>query len=234
MEKSSNKGENISIVHRDGSITENLFFKPRQQKLPWAARKVLTYEYKDYGLYYGPTSMFQISKSGKFTTHFDYRPEPVDAVDNFARTHDQAYDAINAVGANSLDNDWGTMYADKAAIKGWQTIVGLGIGGKDPFNGQGISKDEYEAAKNGVLYFGSVVSGKSFDIVVWMRKNVTHETNNKEYKYEFEGYVNKFYETYMHVDSKGVARRNKDMWRKKADGTYVPIKPSELKDKKTK
>jgi RHS repeat-associated protein len=53
----------------------------------------------DHGNYMGPTSILQFNKSGEFIKDkFDYSLPAVDAIDEYSKKHDKAYDALNAVG----------------------------------------------------------------------------------------------------------------------------------------
>ncbi|MBT1709850.1 hypothetical protein KK062_16515 [Fulvivirgaceae bacterium PWU5] len=191
----------------------------------------------EYGNYYGETGFFKLNKDGKFTSVYDYSIPAVDAVDYGARTHDQQYDLIKAVGPASFKADWGTIPADITAMETWSKVVELGVGGIDPVTKQPITKDEVDAASGGIYVFGISVTGKKSAISEWMYKHYPKVSRNphavndfweaqaalpfgtnwksREYNYQ------QFIKMYMEKTDEGMIRKE-GMWKKDRD-IYVPI-----------
>ena len=196
----------------------------------------------EYGNYYGETGLYEINNQGNFSKKYDYsNMPPVDAVDAGAMHHDKHYDLIDAVGPKSFNYDWGTIPADLEAVKTWQQVIDIGVGGIDPFNEQRISEDAISAARGGVYIFNVSISGKKCHMSEWMYKNYReisknpHEVKNgfwdianylgigyneENVEYNYQQFMN----IYMEQTDQGM-KRKEGMW-KKDRAIYVPIAPS--------
>ena|GEM_PF-3413690 len=210
------------------------YFKPRK------ARKIGVLPV-DYGLYYGPTTLNQLHNlSGKT----DYSTPAIDAVDEGARQHDKAYDAIFAKGESSLMEDWGATPADEKAVESWQKVVDIGVGGEDPFNKQKITKAEYKAAKRGVLLFKIIVNNKKTAASQFMINNFGNPNHFKQGvgvrmaprpdKATVQSNYNAFLDKYMQKGEDGVYSRKDGMWNESVDDngntSYSPKTKEQLKE----
>lgn len=194
----------------------------------------------EYGNYYGATGLYSINADGTFDKKvYDYSVDPVDAVDNFAMIHDQAYDNLQASGENGLFDDWGTTPADEAAVDGWKSVLNFHpAGSKDPFNGQQVTNSERTAASNGVLLFSGVINNKKSAISSFMIANHSEQTHknsrvarmgvkmfNEVREYNYQQFLN----LYMHKDKNGKWTRNDGMWSRDQDGNWTPNTPVKTK-----
>jgi RHS repeat-associated protein len=188
----------------------------------------------DYGNYMGSTSLYGVNSnistknfdnSKILSSKYNYDLPAVDQVDEYARIHDQGYDALDAKGKNSLFNDWSTTPVDDKALQGWKSFLIIAYTAKtngiDPFNKQPINDKEVNAALRGHVLFSKVVNDKLNGISEFMKKNYSKEaTNDRENNY------NLFLNKYMHQEKDGTWKRNEALWTKQKDGTYTPIAPN--------
>ncbi len=188
----------------------------------------------EYGNYMGATSLFKLNSDGhSFTKEYDYSLPAVDQVDFLAMNHDKGYDALNAVGKNSLFNDWGTTPVDEAALNGWNTFrEKYTTGSKDPYNGQTVTSGERDAAWRGATLFDDVVSSKKADISYWMQSNYGSEaashTNKGMYgAKDMQQNYNLFLQKHMNKDSNGNWTRKDGMWTRNENGDWNPNKPKQ-------
>jgi RHS repeat-associated protein len=187
---------------------------------------------KEYGNYMGATSLYKIDNKGNFTKQYDYSVPPVDAVDNFAQQHDKGYDALGAVGANGLFDDWGTTPIDELALAGWNKFMAsYKVGDVDPFNGQKVTASESNAAWKGSNLFSFVVQQKKIAISAWMSDNFKEAKKGKAgttgvpSQQDIDFNYNLFLQTYMEKDKNGNWQRKSDMWTQDDKGNWSPKKP---------
>lgn len=180
----------------------------------------------DYGNYYGGTPIFKVLKNGIIdfgnNTHPSYDAKPVDGADNFAMMHDKGYDALGAVGGNSLFHDWGTTPIDEMALNGWSAMSdAIGNGNKvDPYNHQKVTRQEVGALHRGIILFAAVVAMKKYAISGFIKDNIPGtKDNSKEKNYQL------FLQLYLIKHDDGTYERKKGMWNQDKDGNYTPVKP---------
>jgi uncharacterized protein RhaS with RHS repeats len=184
----------------------------------------------EYGNYQGATGLFKWGSDGKFTKEYDYSLPAVDAVDNFAKSHDIGYDKVKAVGETGLFNDWGTTPIDEEALNGWNGFRDkYEVGDIDPFNGQKVTKEERKAAWRGATLFGEVVAKKKSDISLFMQRNYKSEAANHINKgvdgpKDVQANYQLFLKKYMTKDKDGKWIRIDSMWHKDTNGNYTTPK----------
>jgi RHS repeat-associated protein len=170
----------------------------------------------DYGLYAGPTTLYKWNSSnigGNLTTKPDYSLPSVDAVDEGARKHDMAYDAIGAVGANSVNSDWGAVPADKVLVQTFMNVMSRGVGGQDPlYPDQKITAEERSFAENGALYFNAKIGEKMKGISEFMTKHYGNAMPNGTASQQLDANYNKFLSVYMTKQTDGTYKRKTGMW----------------------
>lgn len=197
-------------------------FVARAESLPWYAKPFTNgFNYKDYGLYMGPTSLFKHDFYG-FTRAYQYDITPIDAVDAAARMHDMRYDKVGAVGQDALFNDWRVLPADMEAVKSWNHVLTLGVGGIDPYNCSPITETEIAAAKNAVTLFNYVIYDKMSQITNWMVENNISGAAKAESRLDITTYFanyNLFLSIYMDQNSDGSWSEKQEMWK---DGKPIP------------
>jgi|GEM_PF-4161707 len=156
------------------------------------------------------------SKDAEFINdddHYDYDLPAVDAVDNFAKNHDMAYDALKAVGKDGLMDDWGTTPVDETALNGWLDFKDkYSVGTVDPFNGQKVTQEERSPAWRGATLFKIVVNSKKNAIAGFMEKNYGSTWESRRGISRQDHYCSQFLKIYMEKDSKGNWVRKKGMW----------------------
>jgi hypothetical protein len=189
----------------------------------------------EYGNYMGATSFFKMEPEGHgFTKQYDYDLPAVDQVDNLAKNHDMGYDALGAVGATSLFNDWGTTPVDEAALTGWNLFLSKSSkGSADPYNGQPVTGTERSAASRASTLFDEVVINKKSDISYWMQTNYQGEAQNHVNKGLFrekdtEDNYKLFLNKYMQQDDKGNWTRKTGMWNEDDQHNFTPRTPEQL------
>ncbi|WP_143709010.1 hypothetical protein [[Flexibacter] sp. ATCC 35208] len=187
----------------------------------------------EYGNYMGATGLFKPNFDGLGSSkNYDYDLPAVDQVDFLAKQHDDAYDKLNAVGGNSLFNDWGTTPVDEAALNGWNDFrEKYKTGSSDPYNGQAVTTGERKAAWRGASLFRNVVADKKVNISYWMLQNYSNEArttkNGSFLKPDTQYNYNLFLEKYMEKDIDGNWRRKTGMWDEDKDHNFTPKVPSE-------
>jgi RHS repeat-associated protein len=181
----------------------------------------------EYGNYYGETALKVVTSDGSLGRTDDYTLSAVDAVDNFAKTHDQGYDAVGADGETGLFSDWGTTPADEAAAMGWRNFLEkYDAGDIDPFSHQQITKEEVQAAFGGEALFSHVIKGKKTEISDFIRvyhpayahKDAMTPRNGPKKVQEIRDYhYQQFLDLYMFKGTDGFYHRKLDMWNKKVE-----------------
>ena len=198
----------------------------------------------EHGFYYGASGLFRITKEGTLFKENDYNYlyetyPPVDGVDYGAFIHDKGYGAVDAEGPYGLFVDWATTPADILAIHAWQVIVDLGIGKIDPYNGQKINKETYDAALRGVKGFKSSSGRKITMISRFISKNRKglKELGASPDLIDKKGRTNNykiFVETYFRLDEDGYYIKREGYWETNDQGEAVsggrPLKPDEIKN----
>ena len=183
----------------------------------------------DHGFYYGPTQvpeMFVITR---------YILPAVDAVDEAGRIHDRAYDFVGGTADNATDS-WGTIEADEALIRATATISRLGIGGRDPFNGQSITEAEWTAANRANVYFEWTQWDKIEAVSDWMEKHYKNDSRKgsgllNDSETNQRNNYNTFRGKYMHQNSEGIWVENDGMWKTVGEGKKAyraPLTPKEM------
>jgi RHS repeat-associated protein len=174
----------------------------------------------DYGLYAGPTTLYHWSK-GSFYIGYgssnapDYSLPSIDAVDEAARKHDMAYDAIGAKGENSVNNDLGTVPADITLVQAFTQVMSRGVGGSDPFYpDQKITSEERSFAENGAIFFLQKIGAKQNAISSFMDDNYGKLEMEGTKAQKIEANYQRFLTIYMDKQSDGTYKRKKDMWNK--------------------
>ncbi|CAN5453109.1 hypothetical protein BH10BAC2_BH10BAC2_33960 [soil metagenome] len=165
----------------------------------------------EYGNYMGATGLKKVGADGDFTTTDDYSLDPVDAVDNPAYFHDKGYDNLDAKGANSLFNDWGTTPVDEAALNGWKDFrAQYQVGDADPYNAQKVTSSERDAAWRGATLFNNVVDNKKVSISNFIRENYMSKAyknsprmSRSEYLKSVEYNYQQFLNIYMEKNKNG-------------------------------
>lgn len=233
-----NKGKGVQYVfyfNEEGK-------KPTCSRLSFVSRQATAGIPIDHGNYMGPSSLYKFTSKGDFigdpNPRYDYSLPAVDAIDEYSKKHDMAYDALKAVGGKSLYSDWGTVYADEDAAIGYTQIASKNANDKDPFNGQKIGSEQISMAKNASFLFNKIVSGKKTMISDFMMRNYKTEAadahkgmrddGNDGYLDARDENVQLFFTKYMKVEN-GQWIRNESMWKKDSKGNYTPKKPSEIK-----
>jgi hypothetical protein len=181
----------------------------------------------NHGFYYGPQQMKKVHVIDS------YLLEPIDAVDNAARTHDMAYDAVGATAEHP--DSWAAIEADKSLIKASLNVHDLYHKGmNDPFNNQPITKTEDASAVNAVLYFQTKVLSQIDAVSDFM------EENFPSLAYKASGVFNDnedlqeknyllFRDMYLRTNSKGQWIQKEDMWKVNADKVLIPKTSAEIK-----
>jgi|GEM_PF-4686275 RHS repeat-associated protein len=181
--------------------------------------------YTDYGNYMGSLILHDLDPStGGFSKNKkkeDYRADAVDAVDQYAKLHDWAYDKLGAEGSGGLFSDWATTYIDETAEAGWESVLKIGIGGIDPFNNQKITYDEVDAANNATLLFSFSIASKKADIIDFMKSNKYFISNTDNWN--DNDYYQSFKNIYLTKDKDGDLIRRDGYWRQAYGGEMVPI-----------
>ena len=145
--------------------------------------------------------------------------------------HDQAYDAIEAVGAGSLFNDWGTIPADEAAITGWKNVMSQGIASPDLHkNGQPFGSEQANAARHGVNLFEHLVWTKKVEIHHFMVKNFPNLAEGRSINDVHKNFIT-FRDYYMYFDKQlNLWKRHEDKWQNIGSSDkpeWVPIAPNQ-------
>lgn len=177
--------------------------------------------YLHYGFYYGSVQVPGVDQIRNFTM------PAIDAVDESGRVHDSGYEAVGASAYNAAGS-FATVEADKEFVASNNAIKRLGVGGKDPHNGQLITLEQNHYAIAGAEYFQNQINNKKGKISTWIEDNYSSEATkgNVQENYKF------FREKYMHFDdANNVWKRNDDMWKEEGSGkkaTWVPKTKEEL------
>lgn len=224
------KGVNYEMVwkNKDGNVINSKeFFKKRTA-------------IGDYGLYNGKTTLWQYDRNGNQLGVGDYSIPPIDALDEAARQHDMAYDAVGGIGFNGWVFSWATAPADFKLMDDWNAIQEIGEGGIDPVNGQKFTKAQMEQAQSNYWYFYQVATRKRNKIGAWMNDNYSKGFDHifKEGIYDTGGWGSNSYRRpwsdntkhnyevflkyWMVVDEKGYYSMREGMWEKTMNGTYKP------------
>jgi hypothetical protein len=186
----------------------------------------------EYGNYYGATGLFEANKNGSLNKNKpSYIASPIDAVDKGGMIHDQGYDRLNAVGANSLFNDWGTTPIDEIAYNTWTSFLSkYRTGDMDPVTNQSVTSEERGAAWRGSTLFGMIIHDKKTAISEFIRNNrpdVAYKTSstrlgNGEYEKMVNYNYGQFLNEYMNKDSQGHYTRKINMWEQDKDKNWIP------------
>ena len=182
----------------------------------------------NHGFYYGPQQMPNVYLID------NYLFEPIDAVDNAARSHDMAYDSVGATA--EYPNSWAAIEADKSLVNSCTNVHELYLKRiNDPYNNQPITKMENTKAINASLYFGFKVSSQIDEVSRFMESNYPNITKDASKEWYFEddkegqksNYI-LFRNMYMQKNDDGAWEQNPKMWKTNKDGEYIPKTSKEL------
>ncbi len=181
----------------------------------------------NYGFYYGPKQLPNVHVVNK------YKLTPVDAVDYAAMLHDKGYDAVGATAEHP--DSWAAIEVDRSLLKACISVMDLGIGGTDPFNGQTISPSEINAAKNAKTYFQTKINSKVDDVSFFMEINYPNTAEKASGKYndneslQLQNYY-KFRDIYMEKGKDGNYIQIKEKWKTDYYGNNVPKSSQEIEE----
>lgn len=181
----------------------------------------------NYGVYYGAIQLKKLAVVNQ------YIAPAVDAVDNAAKIHDQAYDAVKA--SAEYPDTWAAIEADKSLVLACTNLYNLPVGSKDPFNGQPITNAERYVAHEAMDYFKMKIGSKIDDVSDFMEKNyakIAHKASgffNDNEELQEKNYI-LFRDMYMTINDKGQWTQKDGMWENK-NGEIVPKTNSEIKPK---